>query len=67
MCSNTLKLKICCYVKEFGQRQLYLYQSVLYLSFDASTTTGRNLEQVISDPITGAIRDIARSTIILWR
>ena len=57
MCINKLLQGVC--------QSIYLYGS--YLSFDASTTTGRNLEHVISDPITGAMSDIARRAIILCR
>lgn len=38
-----------------------------YLSFDAVTTTGKSLEQVISDPITGASKEIACRTVIRYR
>lgn len=34
------------------------------LSLETVTTTGSNLEQVISEPITGASREIARRTVM---
>ena len=61
MCNNTLEKKLF----SEGACESHLYLS--HLSFDASTTTGRNLEHVISDPITGAMSDIARRAIILCR
>lgn len=38
-----------------------------YLSLDKVTITGSNLEQVISEPMTGASREIARRIVIRYK
>lgn len=43
------------------------FKSVNYLSFDAVTRTGSSLEHVISEPMTGASRDIARKIVIRYK
>lgn len=47
--------------------QLSLITLDLYLSFDALMTTGRSFEQVISDPKTGASREIACRMVIRYK
>lgn len=47
----------------FGRRSI----KYIYLSFDAVTTTGSSFEHVISEPITGARRQIARRIVIRYK
>lgn len=61
-------------IKQPGVRSLNDYTvgelstiEIKYLSFDAATTAGNNFEQVTSEPITGASREIARRMVIRYK